>query len=476
MITVMGNHRKAILQLVTFYSSFVSRSGRGYSWVSFPGRRILQGKGLFPGFGVLFCLFFWTTPASAITGNSEEAFVLDGSLRTIGGLFRDCDFAPFYGNERTDEYFQSLLRITGAGRPWGGLSYEVHLVQTLTYFSDNGEGRGSGGINLAVGKSRYRAMDEASAWWGREDVRALLWLDRVNVKLALDHMDLTIGRQAITFGKAHFWNPLDVYLPFDPNQFDRDYKAGVDALRTDIPLGDFSGITLVGVLGRGLDESGNYADGDRTFDASWYGSSALGRFFTNMNGWDMALQGGKIYGGYQLGGGMVGDIKGVEVRAEAAYFQAHDSPAIRPPLRGDLFEDQLTAVIGLGRRFESSLILEIEYLYNGGGESDDLNTAASRLERGTIQHLGRHLAGFRASYEFAPLLNGQLAGIYSLSDHSFQIQASIILSLSDNADLLVGSTLNIGKRPEINASGLPEIKSEFGSYPNSFFVEFKVYF
>ena len=173
---------------------------------------------------------------------------------------------------------------------------------------------------------------------------------------------------------------------------------------------------------------------------------------------------------------MVGDIKGVEVRAEVACFQAHDSPALQAPLRGDVFEDYITAVIGLGRRFESSLILEIEYLYNDGGESIDLNTAAVRLERGAILHLGRHLAGFRASYEFGPLLNGQFAAIYSLSDNSLQLQPSIILSLSDNADLLVGSTLNFGERPEISASGLTKIKSEFGSYPNFFFAEFKVYF
>ena len=43
---------------------------------------------------------------------------------------------------------------------------------------------------------------------------------------------LTIGRQAVSFGKAHFWNPLDVFLAFDPFQFDRDYKPGVDAQRS----------------------------------------------------------------------------------------------------------------------------------------------------------------------------------------------------------------------------------------------------
>lgn len=433
-------------------------------------------KKYFQGLGVFFCLFFWASPVPAIMGDSEGAFGLDGSLRMIGAMFRNYDFTPFYNDERTDEYFQALLRITGAGRPRDDISYEVHLVQSLSYFSRSGEGRESGGINLAGVKTRYRAMDEAEAWWTGEDARALLWLDRLNVKLAMDHMDLTIGRQAVTFGKAHFWNPMDVYLPFDPNQFDRDYKAGVDAVRADIPLGDFSGITWIGVPGRKLDETGNYTGGDRFLDADWYGSSVLGRFFTNINGWDLAFQGGKIYGGVQLGGGTVGEIKGLEVRAEAACFLAHDSPTLHSPLRGDLFEDHLTAVIGLGRRFENSLILEMEVLFNGGGDSDAFNTAAVRLERGAIMHLGRYLAGLLASYEFTPLINGQMAAMYSLSDRSFQVQPSILVSISDNADLLVGSTLNGGKRPKINAAGLTEIQSEFGSYPNFIFAEFKIYF
>ena len=305
---------------------------------------------LLPGFAVLLFLFFRASSTPAITGDSEGAFGIDGSLRTIGALFLNYDFPAFYGDEKTDEYFQAILRITGAGRPREDLSYEVHLVQDLTYLSGSGQGQGRGGIDLAGEKLHYRALDESSEWWTQDEARALLWLDRFNVKMALDPMDLTIGRQAVTFGKAHFWNPLDVYLPLDPNQFDRDYKPGVDALRVDIPLGDFSGFTLIGVLGREMDAFGNYENSHRTLDASWYGSSVLGRFFTNTNGWDLALQVGKIYGGYQLGGGMVGEIKGVEVRAEAACFLARESPGLDPPFGGDLLEDHVMAVIGLGRR------------------------------------------------------------------------------------------------------------------------------
>ncbi|MBN1104634.1 MAG: hypothetical protein JXL84_14550 [Deltaproteobacteria bacterium] len=425
---------------------------------------------------ILVGLFLRVPPSPAMVGDTGGAFGLDGSLRTIGALFRNYDFPAYFEDERADEYFQSLFRLAAAGRPHDGLSYEVHLVQALTYFSGPRKTPGNGGITIAGGKTRYRAMDEASEWWSGEHTRALLWMDRCNVKVALAGMDITLGRQAVTFGKAHFWNPLDVYLPFDPNQFDRDYKAGVDALRVDIPLTSFSGITMVGVLGRELDASGNYLEDNGTLDANWYGSSLLGRYFTNVAGWDLAFQAGKVYGGYQFGGGVVGEIEGVELRGEAALFRASESPPLPMPFAGDVFEDTLTVVFGLGRRFENSLILEAEYLYNGGGESHAFNTAASRLAWGAVRHLGKHLAGILASYEFTRLLTGQFTSIYSLSDDSLELQPTLTLSVSDNSELLAGLSLNFGRRPAWDPSGIGDIRSEFGSYPHSIFVEFKVYF
>ncbi len=302
-----------------------------------------------------------------------------------------------------------------------------------------------------------------------------MWVDRMNVRLSLPWADITLGRQAVTFGKAHFWNPLDVYLPFDPRQFDRDYKPGVDALRCDLPLGPFSGLTLLGVAGRELDLSGQAAAPGQGLQAGWYGSSILARAFTTLGGWDLALQGGKIYGGWQLGGGLVGELGPVQVRAEAAWFRAQDSPSLAP-LPGDLYEDHLTAVLGLSRRFESSLILELEYLYNGAGESSRLEAGLARFQNGASLHVGQNLLGALASYELSPLVTGRLAAIASLTDGSVQIQPTLTLSASDNTDIILGASLNFGRRPEATPPVGLEINSEFGTYPNFLFGEIKMYF
>ncbi|MGD8383750.1 MAG: hypothetical protein PVJ11_16530, partial [Syntrophobacterales bacterium] len=244
--------------------------------------------------------------AWALYGDTESAFGLDGRLSTTNALVDNYNFEPFFADKNTDQFSQNLLRLIAGGRPTGQLTYEVHGIQSYTY-SSAGDGTTESPIFGTSGADqRYRSLDATWDWHDGDNDVASLWLDRFNAKSALSWADITVGRQAITFGKAYFWNPLDIFLPFDPRQFDRDYKAGVDALRVDIPLGSFTGINLITVAGRELDSSGEFID-DGTLNASWYGSAVLGRVFTTVKGWDLAIQGGKIYGGYQLGSGLVGE-------------------------------------------------------------------------------------------------------------------------------------------------------------------------
>ena len=291
--------------------------------------------------------------AWALYGDTDSSFGLDGRFSTLPALQDNYDFKPFFDDDDTDALWQSLLRLIAAGRPTEQFSYEVQAVQSFNYSSS---GRESESPIFGVGQTetRYRAVDANWDWHKGDNTSAVLWLDRANAKLALAKADLTIGRQAITFAKTYFWNPLDVFSPFDPRQFDRDYKAGVDAIRADKALSSFSGITLIGALGRQLDATGSFVDGDEFFSASWYGSALLAHAFTTVKGWDLALQGGKIYGGYQLGGGVVGEIGPVETRVEAAYFWAQDdSEPLLNPQQGDLVESNFTGVVGVGHRFDN---------------------------------------------------------------------------------------------------------------------------
>ena len=64
-----------------------------------------------------------------------------------------------------------------------------------------------------------------------------------------------------------------------------------------------------------------------------------------------------------MGLGFVGDIKGIEIRSEASWFK---------PLEDDSMPEHFMGVIGSGYRFENTLYLSAEYLYNGAVLSDEL--------------------------------------------------------------------------------------------------------
>ena len=224
-----------------------------------------------------------------------------------------------------------------------------------------------------------------------------------------------------------------------------------------------------------MDINNQYLE-DRTWGASWFGSSLLLRGFTNVEGWDLSLQGGKVYGGWHVGGGLVGEVKTIQVRFEAAQFLASDGPRLPSPDRISLLEDHLDAVIGLGRRWPSSLDIQMEWFYNGGGESGDITTGMGRVAGGAILQAGRFLVGTTVSYELTPLVLGQLAVIQSLSDGSTQVQPTLRWSTSDNSELLLGASINRGDRPTFDPVKGTVFESEFGSYPHYFFAEFKIYF
>jgi len=326
---------------------------------------------------------------------------------------------------------------------------------------------------------RYRALDSAWELASEPDRSARLWVDRLSVKLSVPWADLTVGRQAISFGKAYFWNPLDIFRPFDPRSFDRDYKPGVDAVKLDVPLADFAGVNVVGTPGRRIGADGGYADGGRRTGCSWYGSALMARVFAGIRGWDLAVQGGKVYGGWQAGGGVAGEAGPVEVRGEVAYLKAlADGDRVPLPSPDDvrLLDDQLEAVAGAGRRLTPKLSVEAEYLYNGAGLPGRMAATAFRVASGDALCISRHMLGATATWEVHPLLNLRLSALVSSSDGSGTIQPGLTVSISDESDFIAGAQVVYGRKPAVTSAGPSVPGSEFGGYPHLIYGEFKVYF
>jgi hypothetical protein len=52
----------------------------------------------------------------------------------------------------------------------------------------------------------------------------------------------------------------------------------------------------------------------------------------------------------------------------------------------------------------------------------------------------------------------------------------VTISLSNEMDLLLGLIFNLGPAPKQGSNLVPEIQSEFGTFPNALFLEWKWYF
>ena len=437
-----------------------------------------------------------TLPACAFWSAQGEGCSIDlgGSIRSTAAGIRNYDDPLLFGwNNDYDGSSQSILRITSTGDLPHDASFEIHLLGEVFSTSANQGSSFAGSSFSEPFPKQYRITRGSWELAEDDDFSTSLDADRLNIKYTFSDLDITLGRQAVNFSQAYFWNPLDVFLAFDPETFDRDYKPGIDALRADLTLGNFSGLTLVAAPGREM-EIDHYVFDAGVFPGpvNMYGSAFIARFGTNIRDFDLTIQGGKIYGGYQIGWGFSGEVFDAGIRGEASYVLAHPdgSKLIMNPLYPaglqeiDLVKDHYSVVVGTDYRFDNSLYVNLEYLFNSAGKTGSLNETLLRSMISNTKSLGRHLAGLQLSYEIHALLTGQVACIYSFSDRSSMVSPTATYSVADEAEFSAGAILGFGKRPTtfnmFSANGVTfnigELNSEFGTYPNVFFMEFKFYF
>ena len=94
----------------------------------------------------------------------------------------------------------------------------------------------------------WRVSESAKGAWRHE-------IDRANAQVHLRRSELTIGRQAIGWGRGVMFTSVDLFAPFSPLKVDREWRSGVDAVRADIKVTDRSSVDLVGAFGNTLDRS-----------------------------------------------------------------------------------------------------------------------------------------------------------------------------------------------------------------------------
>ena len=393
---------------------------------------------------------------------------VSGSIQTGYKLYDNYSFAPYFDKDIAHD-FSSVARIIFEGDSHNKYSYELHAIQAYNYSNiDTGvTGRDTSMLYTDLGDN----------WIEKTDQAANYYIDRANIKFSVQDLDIHFGRLAVGFGKPFFWNLFDYYGSPYLNQ---EYKAGIDALRIDKAISSFSGINLVINQQKILTQSGSYLQNNATQSYQRLGSKeAMGlllRGYTTVKDTDYALLYKREPEGHRVGIELDGEIGSVNFYDEITYLWGSEEISMPGSYQGNLLNNYLMNVLGVNYRFDNSLQITAEHLFNGIGDSSNLDASDIRYKNGVSTSLNDHLSGVSLSYEFNPLLVGRYDSKLAWEDSSQQHNFSFIRSITDNVDLIAGGQINIGDRPNGTNWQNPNIQSEFGRLTNSFYFELKCYF
>ena len=393
---------------------------------------------------------------------------VSGSIQTGYKLYDNYSFAPYFDKDIAHD-FSSVARIIFEGDSHNKYSYELHVIQAYNYSNiDTGvTGRDTSMLYTDLGDN----------WIEKTDQAANYYIDRANIKFSVQDLDIHFGRLAVGFGKPFFWNLFDYYGSPYLNQ---EYKAGIDALRIDRAISSFSGINLVINQQKILTQSGSYLQNNATQSYQRLGSKeAMGlllRGYTTVKDTDYALLYKKEPEGHRVGIELDGEIGSVNFYDEITYLWGSEEIPMPGSYQGNLLKNYLMNVLGVNYRFDNSLQITAEHLFNGIGDSNNLDASNIRYKNGVSTSLNNHLSGVSLSYEFNPLLVGRYDSKLAWKDSSQQHNFSFIRSVTDNVDLIAGGQINIGDRPNGTNWQNPNIQSEFGRLSDTFYLELKCYF
>jgi hypothetical protein len=298
----------------------------------------------------------------------------------------------------------------------------------------------------------YRFSDPAANLLGEENTNKVFQnLDRLNFRVQMDAGDLTIGRQAISFGSARIISPTDIFLPFDVRTLNTEYRTGVDAMRFQRPWGDLGEIDIGVVLGN---------------DAKRESSAAFLQVRTNKNGVDYQLALIEFAEQQLTGLGLQTAIWDFGFWLEAAY------------VNGD--RNYLRLSTGMDYAFSENTFAQVEYHYNGAGSNNHRDYLANLdslpYQRGGVFLLGQNYIMPSFTLQVSPLWFVAMQAIYNLDDNSSFFSISAEYNLVEDFYQDFGYFHFSGNDFSLTQAGVPDLRSEYGANPNTLFVSIRYYF
>ena len=308
-------------------------------------------------------------------------------------------------------------------------------------------------IGLGVSTIPERLVDLETELVSSRSVRAWHDVDRLSVSLYTGVADVTVGRQAITWGVSSIFPVADLWARFSPFELDTEEKPGIDAVRALFyPVEGLELDAVVADRGRAEDLSiglrGTYAGPAADF---WAGA-------------------GKFWREAMVMGGVSFMLDQTRLRGELVLPWDLEDDVLQDP-RATLGFDWL----------QGTFSLTGEYHFNGIGASDADRYAGTlqdaRFTRGETYYLGRHYLGGAASWSPDQENRASLAlsALANLQDGSAAFTPLLGYDLGQTTRLSLGGLLSVGKTPAL-AGPDPRLRSEFGTYGNLLFTRISVFF
>ena len=347
-------------------------------------------------------------------------------------------------------FFGDFNRFRLMSEPhWGPLSAEIAYEHTL------GLNRLPTSPALAVA-----GVPEASPWldlqWTLRGDDRLSWqhrFDRLNLNWApTGNLDLTLGRQTVSWATTLFLTPADPFSPFNPADPFRAFRGGVDAARIQFHPGPLSRVEVVV---------------RPTRSAAGREITALGRGLATWKNWEISGWAGALFDEPAAAGAVSGSLGPVALRGEASLRRMGGKTLVR-------------GALGVDHRVTLSnrdLYLVAEYQRDGlgAGGADETSSIleSEAVSRGELQVLGRDQAAAQARYQLHPLWSLSLLWLWNLNDRSSLLAPSLSYSASNEVTITGGVFNGFGK-VSTGSEGPPA--SEYGSLGTTAYLSLSIFF
>ncbi|HEU4724581.1 MAG TPA: hypothetical protein VFU59_04690 [Candidatus Eisenbacteria bacterium] len=396
---------------------------------------------------------------AAPTGDARELMAgSDGSrleLRTslkAAGLFSlfPAGLAAATSQDASEGFWRARFELEA--RPGGRVTAVAAYEHRWRAASAIAGGNVAAGIlpGSAVAPFRIRPLD-----WSLAEPPGVTWrheIDRAFLALHGARTELTIGRQAIGWGRGVLFGAVDLFAPFHPLEADREWRRGVDAVRGDLRLGERSSVEAVAAFGEEIPSS---AFGARL---RGYAGEIDGELLAGRRGED-----------WFAGATASAAVGGAEAHGEAAAFRLPESI----PGEGRSVW-KLVAGASYQFRVGHGLPLFAEYHYSGFGapSADEVPVRfgsarlVARYLRGDTQILSRHAAALWTTYEFDPEWSVGGTILAAPSDGSGLIEPSVTFSAGNRFSFRASLYLPFGAGLREGDPG-----SFYGATPRSLWVQ-----